>query len=90
MTVHCCVTLAPDGSVTSTPSLKVSKTTMPRWPSAKASLKVRSSAMVSNRAWIGRGRRQSFGSGKPQRIGTMRRFSSSASQMMTGRLPPTR
>ncbi len=47
-------------------------------------------SMVSERAWIGRGRRQSLGSGNPQRIGTTRRARVSASQMMTRNGPPTR
>ena len=89
-TVHCRVSVLPDGLVTSSPSLKVRNTTMPRCPPWKGFRNGSFESTVSDRAWIGRGRRQSLGSGKPHRILTTRRWLASASHTMTGNKPFTR
>jgi len=62
-TVHWRVSDLPDGFTTSSPSLKVWNSTMPRLSPRNDSRNAGRTSTVSARAWIGRGRHQSFGSG---------------------------
>ena len=88
--VHCRVSVLPLGFTTSSPSLNVRKTTMPRWPAWYGVRNGSRVSMVSDRAWIGCGRRQSCRDGNPQRILTTRRLRVSGSHTMTGSKPLTR
>jgi hypothetical protein len=71
-------------------SLKLFISTMPRWPFRKARANALVVSILSERAWIGCGRRQSAACGKPQRIAATRRFPASASHRITGKLLITR